>query len=268
MKHPFVLSISGHDPTGGAGIQADIESIIACGGRPVTALTCTTVQDTAKVYRLIGSDPAVMREQAERLFDDLPIAAVKIGLIGSARMAAEIASLLLDHRRIPVVLDPVLASGAGADLTDSRLIPTLREQLLPLTLLLTPNSLEARRIGHSDDLPECVERLFGYGCGSVLITGTHEAHDQVVNSLYRRDGQTGSSRWPRLPASYHGSGCTLAAAAATCLARGLELEDAVTEALDYTWNALNRGDRPGRGQWLPARLPRQWSASSDGERGR
>jgi hydroxymethylpyrimidine/phosphomethylpyrimidine kinase len=254
MEHPFVLSISGHDPSGGAGIQADIEAINACGGRAATALTCTTVQDTTNVYRLVGNEPGIMREQAERLFDDLPIAAVKIGLIGGARMAMEIASLLQSRRELPVVLDPVLTSGAGSELAGVQLISAIREQLLPLTCLLTPNSLEARRIAQTDNLSACAGALLELGCQSVLITGTHEANDQVINRLYRPGQESVASHWPRLPGSYHGSGCTLAASVATYLARGLALENAVAKALNYTWNSLRQGERPGKGQWLPDRL--------------
>jgi hydroxymethylpyrimidine/phosphomethylpyrimidine kinase len=134
----------------------------------------------------------------------------------------------------------------------------MRELLLPQTTILTPNSMEARRLADMEDddasLFACATRLVEAGCEFVLVTGTHEATPQVVNTLYGKSGVVRSDAWARLPFSYHGSGCTLASAIAAMLANGLDIPEAVREAQDYTWHALEKAYRPGMGQHLPDRL--------------
>ncbi len=153
----------------------------------------------------------------------------------------------------------MLASGRGDELASEEMTRAMRELLLPQTTILTPNSMEARRLADHDDDEEtalhvCAERLVAAGCEYVLVTGTHEATPQVVNTLYAKSGVVRADSWPRLPGSFHGSGCTLASAIAAMLANGLELPEAVREAQDYTWNTLKKAYRPGMGQFLPDRL--------------
>lgn len=252
---PIVLSISGHDPGGGAGIQADIESITANGCHACSVITCLTEQDTCDVCRMSPQPPSQVLAQARTLMADSQIAAVKIGLLGEAGIARALGQLLEEHPGIPVVLDPVLASGAGTDLTGQALERTIREWLLPRAALATPNSLEARAlVPDCTSLDDCGAQWLGLGCAAVLITGTHESGPQVINRLYRRDHPPVDSAWPRLPESYHGSGCTLASAIAARLARGEELTVATRKAQEYTWQTLYHGLRTGRCQPIPNRL--------------
>lgn len=254
---PAVLAFSASDPTGGAGIQADLLTIASLGGHPLSVLTALTAQDTRGVDALLAVEPAWITRQARMLLDDIPVAAFKIGVLGSARNAAAVAAILAKHPRTPVVLDPVLASGRGDPLADDETVQALRSVLLPLTTVLTPNSLEARRLALAAPdagLADCARALTGLGCNYVLVTGTHEPGAQVVNTLYGAAGVLREDRWPRLAGDYHGSGCTLASAVAAFLARGLGIENAVQEAQAYTWKALAAGFRPGRGQHLPNRF--------------
>ena len=251
----MVLTIGGHDPIGGAGIQADSESIAANGCHACSALTCLTVQDSCEVRLLQPVTKALLDGQIEALFGDCRIAAIKLGLIGDAGLVATLAGILRRHRQIPLVIDPILAAGGGGNLASAALVAAMREQLLPLADLITPNSLEARRLcGAELPLPECAGRLLESGAGAVLITGTHEQEEAVVNRLYDHNGLLDASSWPRLPGSYHGSGCTLAAAISAGLARGLPLIEAVQLAQAYSWHSLERGFRAGRCQALPDRL--------------
>jgi hydroxymethylpyrimidine/phosphomethylpyrimidine kinase len=191
------------------------------------------------------------------LLDDIPVAAFKLGLLGSARNAEAVAAILAEHPRTPVVLDPVLASGRGDALADPETVRALRSTLLPLTTVLTPNSLEARRLALAApdaSLAACAQALTALGCKYVLVTGTHEPGAQVVNTLYGAGGVLREDRWPRLAGEYHGSGCTLASALAAFLAQGLEVAEAARRAQEYTWNALQSGFAPGRGQHLPNRF--------------
>jgi hydroxymethylpyrimidine/phosphomethylpyrimidine kinase len=156
------------------------------------------------------------------------------------------------------VFDPVLASGRGDAFADEDAVAAMIELLLPLTDVLTPNSLEARRLaqelGAAGDLPSCARLLIGAGCAHVLVTGTHEHSARVVNTLYGSHGPLRQDEWERLSGSYHGSGCTLASAIAAQLAWGQPLPEAVRAAQHYTWHSLAHGFRPGMGQYIPNRL--------------
>jgi len=250
----ITLAIGGHDPSGGAGIQADIESITALDGYATTAITCLTVQDTRNVQQLIPVDPKVLVAQAEAVLADLPVSAIKIGLIGDATIAHALAQLLARHPAIPVIIDPVLAAGGGTPLASNKLKQTLLQELLPLTYLLTPNSQEARTLADTTNLDECAEILLQNGCQHLLITGTHEESNEVINKLYGSEGLIKQWQWPRLPDEYHGSGCTLAAAIAALLAQGQDLTEALYHAQDFAWQSLAHAHKLGRGQALPDRL--------------
>jgi len=254
---PAVLAFSASDPTGGAGMQADLLTIASLGGHPLSVLTALTAQDTSGVDALMAVEPAWITRQARMLLEDIPVAAFKVGVLGSARNVEAVAAILAKHPRTPVVLDPVLASARGVALADDATVRTLRSALLPLTTVLTPNSPEARRLALAAPdagLAECAHALTGLGCKYVLVTGTHEPGAQVVNTLYGAAGVLREDRWPRLAGEFHGSGCTLASAVAAFLARGLAIENAVHEAQAYTWKTLAAGFRPGRGQHLPNRF--------------
>ena len=251
---PIVLSISGHDPSGGAGIQADIEAITALGCKAATVVTCITVQDTVNVRRVAPLSPELVDEQLRTLLNDINVRVIKIGLLGDAAIVDTVAAVLRDHPEIPVILDPVLAAGGGRELAAKGLIQSIRGNLLPQTRLITPNSPEARRLADRPGLEECALDLLQCGCEAVLITGTHEQKPEVTNLLYRVGKEPIHSTWPRLAGSHHGSGCTLASSIAALLAGGLTLEEAVLEGQQYTWNALSFGTAPGKGQSLPDRF--------------
>lgn len=251
---PAVLSFSGHDPSGGAGIQADIETIASHQCHAVSVITTLTEQDTQNVVKLLPQDPDQLVSQATALMADIPVKAIKIGLLGHQDTALAIHSIIKQHPNIPVILDPVLASGGGANLSSDLLIGAIINLLIPYTTVLTPNSEEARRLTGLNDLTECGLSLLEKGCNYVLITGTHEATPEVSNQLFH-DGQCIETYgWNRLPYSYHGSGCTLAASIAALLAQGLDVTDAVAEAQEFTWNALNNAYQPGKGQHVPNRF--------------
>jgi hydroxymethylpyrimidine/phosphomethylpyrimidine kinase len=258
---PIVMVFSASDPSGGAGLQADIMTLSSLGCHPLSVVTALTVQDSAGVDEVLAIDADWVSDQARALLEDMPVAAFKIGMLGSVENIAAIAEIVSDYPDIPLVLDPVLASGRGDELASEDMISALRELLLPQTTLLTPNSMEARRLALDEseeeddpDLAECARRLVGAGAEFVLVTGTHEHSVEVVNALYGENGLVRADAWERLPGSYHGSGCTLASAIAANLANGLDMIEAVRDAQDYTWQALANGFRPGMGQYFPDRF--------------
>jgi len=253
-NRPIVLCFSGHDPSGGAGIQADIETIFSHRCHPAGIITTLTEQDSNNVSKLIPQQPDDIISQAETLLGDFKVSAIKIGLIGDAAIARAIGRILQQCPGIPVVLDPVLAAGGGTELANQELIATIVEQLLPLTAILTPNSEEARRLSGQQALADCAQWLREKGANNVLITGTHEESKHVHNRLFMPDDLTETFNWERLPHHYHGSGCTLASAIAAQLAQGLDIFTAVNEAQEFTWQSLAAAYKRGRGQYNPNRL--------------
>jgi len=183
-------------------------------------------------------------------------------MLGSVENVAVIAEIVADYPDIPLLIDPILASGRGDELANDDMQDAMIELLFPQATLITPNSLEARRLAFPDDseeaenasLDDCAASLLAMGSEYVLITGTHERGPEVINTLYGRNGLARSYTWERLPGSYHGSGCTLTSAIAACMAHGLDIEEAVAEAQEYTWQTLKAGFRPGMGQYIPDRM--------------
>lgn len=252
---PVVLAFAGHDPSGGAGLQADIEAIASQGAHAATVVTALTVQDTQDVSRYTSIEPAHVSAQARAILEDMPVAVFKLGMLGSVENAEAVHAILTDYPEIPVVIDPVLASGRGTNLGGKELIAAFRELLLPITTILTPNGPEARALApEADTLDACAFAILEHGTDYVLVTGGHEPAPAVINRLYGDQRLLETFHWERLPYSYHGSGCTLAASIAAQLARGRTPLAAVREAQDYTWRTLRHGYRPGLGQHLPNRF--------------
>ncbi len=249
------------DPSGGAGLQADILTIASMGCHPLVAVTAITVQDTSGVDDILAMDSEWVVDQARAMLEDVPVSAFKIGLLGSVENIAAIAEILADYPDIPLVLDPVLASGRGDELANDDMLDAMCELLIPQTTIITPNSIEARRLAQDQDnddddpsLDECANRILRMGCEYVLITGTHEQTPKVINTLYTERGVLRADSWGRLPGIYHGSGCTMSSAIAALLAQNVDMTEAVKEAQEYTWQTLRAGFRPGMGQHIPDRL--------------
>jgi hydroxymethylpyrimidine/phosphomethylpyrimidine kinase len=269
---PIVMVFAATDPTGGAGLQADIMTLASMGCHPVSVVTAITVQDTTGVDGVQPIDGEWVADQARCILEDMPVAAFKVGVLGSLEAIAAVAEVVSDYPEIPLILDPVLASGRGDELASEEMLTAIRELLIPQTTIVTPNSIEARRLAADDsdenddpDLAECARRILESGCEYVLITGTHEHGGDVTNTLYNSEGMVRSDSWPRLPGSYHGSGCTLASALAATIANGVDMQEAVRDAQEYTWQSLKLAFRPGMGQHIPDRL--FWAREADAESG-
>lgn len=252
---PVVVVFAGHDPVGGAGLQADIEAIASFGCHAATVVTAITVQDTRNVRRFECVSADLLHAQASTLLNDITPAAFKLGMVGSVDNARVIAAILEKFPATPVVIDPVLAAGGGADLGGTPLLQALRDSLLPLATIITPNGPETRRLAPAaDTLAAGAQALLATGCRHVLVTGGHESGAEVVSHLYAAHRQIAQHAWPRLPGEFHGSGCTLASAIAALLAQGADVASAVDEALAYTWHALGNAREPGHGQKIPDRF--------------
>ena len=257
---PNVLIMSASDPTSGAGMQADIQTVSSLGCHPLTVITGLTVQDTKGVHHVSPVESKLFAAQAQTILGDSKVDLIKCGMLSSEENIRMLANLLNEYPNIPVVLDPIMASGRGDELTSESMRQLMIELILPRVTILTPNIMEARQLVKLDDqvkeisIDEAAKRLLATGCENLLITGTHDVTDDVVNRLYLSDGETESYAWKRLPHEYHGSGCTLASAIAAYVAQGLSLKQAVEEGQDFTWHTLDAAIQTGQGQRIPNRF--------------
>ena len=242
---PTVLVIAGHDP-GGAGIQADIETLLALGCRAASLVTCLTTQNSRAALERAVTPPEMLERQAQALLEDIqPPAACKIGLIPDRRVLSAVVRIVDSlPPNTPVVLDPVLGASAGGVLVDGDLAPALATELVPRVLVSTPNAAEARRM----NLPGS-----GRADGWTLVTGADEPGASIRHELFRGSTLYANSEWQRLPGRYHGSGCSLASALAGFLARGEYTASAVAHALSWSWRALLEPVDRGACQLLPGR---------------
>ncbi len=254
---PVVLCFSGLDPSGGAGLQADIEAIAAFGAHAAVVCTALTIQDSQQVYGFETVRAELLLAQAEKVLADLPVKVIKCGMLGSVETIAVIRRIALAHPDIPLVLDPVLAANSGGNLTAGHFIQYLKT-LFPLATVITPNTVEAQRLAispqHSSE-QALIDDLFSQGARAIFLKGGHESGAMLNNRLYEHGSLTQSSQWPRLEGEFHGSGCTLAAAIAANLARDLSLGIAITRAEVWLHDVLQRADKPHEhGQSIPRRL--------------
>ena len=249
-KHSIVMCFSGHDPSGGAGLQADIEAITANHAHACTIVTALTVQDSVNVQQVAPVELSLFQASTDAILNDVSVNVFKTGLLADAQIAQAVANIATQHADIPLVIDPVLASGAGTELANAELVKVIQKQLLPLATIATPNLPEAQRLSGEQDADACAEKILAMGCQYVLLTGTHATTDNVINSLYHGDSKI-EFEVERLNGDYHGSGCTLASSLAANLANGHDINTSVSMALDYTWQSLKHAQAIGKGQLLP-----------------
>ena len=256
---PVVLCFAGHDPSGGAVLQADIETLGAHGCHCIPVVTALTDQDSRNLYALRAVDGEWIRTQTQRLVEDFDIRAVKIGLVGSTA-GMEAIRQLLDApalRNRPLVLDPVLAAGGGGQFAGADYPDRLRELLVPRALITTPNQQELHALVPAAAEADAVAALHAQGCAHVVVTGVADPHDtHLTNRLYSAGGVAPQGfRTQRLPGHYRGTGCSLAAAVTAGLAHRQSVPDAVRHATQWTAQAIARAQRLGHGQAYLTRAP-------------
>ena len=247
-----VLIVAGSDSGGGAGIQADIKTVTALGGYAATAITALTAQNTLGVQDVAGVDIPFIQLQMRMVLEDIGADCLKTGMLHSPDVIDAVSTVIeTDAPGIPLVVDPVMVAKGGASLLGTDAVSTLRDRLLPLARLITPNIPEAEtllgnRIRSIDDMKAAAETLLAFGPGAVLVKGGHMEGDRLCDVLLDADGfhtyETDRIDTPHT----HGTGCTLASAIATGIAQGLSLPDAVGRAQSYVVEAIRTA--PGLGQ--------------------
>lgn len=266
---PNVLVAAGHDPSGGAGIQADIEAIRACGGHAAVCISCLTEQNTSNVFNKMAVPDDWFNNCLNRLIEDMQFQSIKVGVLASQGQVQAIRKLKQKNPNCPLVLDPVLVASGGGKLSCDQTTHSLIADLMPLADLITPNFSEAQKLtsiinattsnrAEDDSIESSVATLQNAGASWVLLKGGDNDLDKAVTTdrLFSPDGQVQHFEHKRLPHQYHGSGCTLASACATALGfNSTSIPAAVQTAIEHTQQWLASAYRPGKGQYIPNRQP-------------
>lgn len=249
------LTIAGLDPSGGAGIIADIKTFSAFGCFAAAAVSSITFQNTTGVFGTVHQTADSIKGQAEAVFDDLDVAAVKTGMLPTRETIEETARILSERPSVPLVVDPVVRSTSGYDLIDDAALRVLIEKLFPLSLVVTPNLQEAERISGMSirsrkDIESAARALLSMGAANVLMKGGHaiEGEEKARDLLFGADGGTEVFEADLIETTAtHGTGCTLAAAITANLALGRELADAVSIAKKFVTEAIRTSRGHGKG---------------------
>ena len=265
---PLVLSFGSSDPLGAIGIQADLGSFAAMGCHGLTVITAILSGDTTQITDIEAIDAEILIEQARTILEDVPVAAFKLGTIGSIENVSAIAEIVSDYPEVPLIFDPFSSSipDQGQDSEDIYLAAS--ELLIPQTTLLVASAVEISRLAETwrepsteDTLALDVQRLIESGCEYVLVTGTSTSNTEVTNCLFDQSGIIRQDSWKRLAGSFLGAGSTLSAAIAALVANGLDFPEAVLEAQEFTNAALAHAQRFGMGKLVPDRY--FWARESD-----
>lgn len=266
-EQPCVLTIAGSDSGGGAGIQADLKTITVLGGYGLSVITALTAQNTRGVFGIHAPEASFVDLQLSSVLDDFPIAAAKTGMLFSSAIIQSVADRLKD-RSFPLVVDPVCVSQSGHRLLEEEALASLREVMIPMADLLTPNRPEAEvltgfAISGPVEAAKATERLLAMGAKAVLLKGGHFEGDRMIDWLARPGSSIEAIERPRINTPHtHGTGCTLSAAVATGLGKGLSLHQAVDQAREYLQLALQSGYPLGQGQGPVNHLA--WAAKEQG----
>lgn len=256
LVRPTVICFSGLDPSGGAGLQADIEAIGQSGAHAAIACTALTIQNSQQVFGFEATSKELLLAQANAVVGDLPIKCVKSGMLGTTDNIAALAEFLAQHPEYLYVLDPVLVANSGGSLGNQETLVKAFAQLIPFATVITPNTVELRALTGENDLDLATKKLFAMGAKAVLVKGGHEDTPEYIrNALYIQNELVSETRCPRLDGEYHGSGCSLASFIAGRLALGDDLKVAVHHSETWLFGVLKNAESPvTNGQKIPKRF--------------
>lgn len=267
IRYPCALTIAGSDSGGGAGLQADLKTFAAHGVYGASVITAVTAQNTCGVRAVHPLPPAIVAAQLAAVLEDMPIAAVKVGMLATAPIVATVAEQLRRYPTPHLVLDTVMLSTSGPRLIDAEGVTAMREHLFPLATVITPNLPEAACLLGRETIEDPITAarlLLDSGARAVLLKGGHGAGDELIDVLVTRDSSAPTLfRHPRLATPHtHGTGCTLSAALAAGLAHGLPLHTVVEAAIHWIEQAIAQAWTPGRGPGSLHHFWQYWPSAS------
>ena len=251
-KADSVLLFSGLDPSGAAGISADIETINQFGLSPHPIITTLTAQNTQRVESIEVVKNSLLDQQFNLIVEDISINTVKIGLLGSASQIKTISRLISKINPVNVIVDPILISGTQDNLSSIKMIQAMKNYLFPKSLLLTPNLEELNLLAPGLTEQEAVKSL---NCGWILVTTSDSSKIDIEHRLYNKSTLVRKFKYKKIPGKFHGSGCTLSSAISALLVKGADIEEACDQGLAYTYQCLLNAKKLGKMQYHPIRTP-------------
>ena len=265
---PLILTFGATDPVGAVGIQADLASFAAMGCHGLSVITSILIADTARIEDIQVIDADWVADQARVILEDMPVAALKVGAVGSIENVSVIAEIVSDYPDIPLILDPFLSAMPDQGQDSEDMLIAIRELLIPQTTLFVASAVELSRLAEtwrepsSDDmLAVDAMHIIEMGCEYLLVTGTPGDVHAINNTLFDESGAVRNDAWPRLPGSFSGAGSTLSATVAAMLSNGVDAPEAVFEAQEFTHAALTSAHRLGMGKLVPDRY--FWAREQD-----
>jgi len=266
------LTFGATDPVGAIGIQADLASFAAMGCHGLSVITSILICDTARIEDSQVIDADWVADQARVVLEDMPVAAFKVGAVGSIENVSVIAEIVSDYPDIPLVLDPFISAMPDQGLDSEDLLIAMRELLIPQTTLLLMSAVELARFAETwrepsseDMLALDAMRVIEMGCEYLFVTGTPSDAQDVSNTLFNDTGVVRQDNWQRISGSFSGAGATLSATIAAMLANGLDVPEAVFEAQEFTVASIANAQRMGMGKLVPDRY--FWAREADTEQG-
>jgi hydroxymethylpyrimidine/phosphomethylpyrimidine kinase len=258
---PLILTFGAADPIGAIGIQADLASFAAMGCHGLSVITSILIADTARIEDMQIIDADWVADQARVVLEDMPVAAFKVGAVGSIETVSAIAEIVSDYPDIPLILDPFISSMPDQGQDSEDMLIAIRELLIPQTTLILASAVELARFAETwrepsagdDTMAVDAMRIIDMGCEYLFVTGTPGDVHEVANMLFDESGMLRRDTWPRLPGSFSGAGSTLSATIAAMLANGVDVPEAVFEAQEFTHAALSNAHRLGMGKLTPDR---------------
>jgi hydroxymethylpyrimidine/phosphomethylpyrimidine kinase len=257
---PLILTFGAADPVGATGIQADLATFAAMGCHGLSVITSILVGDTARIEDIQIIDVDWMADQARVILEDMPVAAFKVGAVGSIENISAIAEIVSDYPDIPLILDPFITAMPNQEGDEDDHLIAIRELLIPQTTLMLASAVELNRLAETwrepvpnDALQLDAMHIIEMGCEYLFLTGMPSDMHEVANALFDTSGMLRRDTWQRLPGSFTGAGSTLSAAICAMLANGLEIPEAVSEAQEFTLAALAHAQRLGMGKLIPDR---------------
>lgn len=272
QSYPVVLTLGPSDPTTALGVQADLACIVSMGCYCATVITSVLIADTSRVEDALHIDSDWVADQARVVLEDMPVAAFKVGAVGTADNVTAIAEIMADYPDIPLILDPFLSSAANHGPEGEEVVHAMRELLVPQATIFLASAVELSRFasswreGGSDAIEADAAHLIELGCQYVLVTGAQSTSVELSNILYGKEGAIRNDAWQRLPGTFSGAGGTISSAIAALLARGLDVPEAALEAQEFTHASLVHAHRLGMGKLTPNRFFWAQEATEDSER--
>jgi hydroxymethylpyrimidine/phosphomethylpyrimidine kinase len=242
LNKPVVLCIGGFDPSGCAGLHADIETLSALGCHAMSVVSCQTIQNAQGMYSTVATDPSLFKTQLECLESTHRFEAIKIGALSEMKLIQITLEFILRHRNVAIILDPVISASSGLTFLDHDSIEFFCTQLMPAATLITPNHAELHLMGKNQETEKALQYLFDLGAQSILLTGGHEKISiediNIHNRLFTAQGLIKKWSITRAPGQFRGTGCMLASAIAVFHAQGYDIMESIEKAQSFASRSI------------------------------